>query len=161
MDLLSHSQHNIISFDLFQNGDQGTDGPAEPGPLPALQHPAPAHPGPQRSAPPHPLLHDHPRVWLACHCGRPHLHPELSQREHQVPGQGLPLLGSQPPPLLGWQTALGEEMNTLIFTYKSANCHYVGYYFLPEWCVPTLNLCAFISISLIFSLMFTRRLSIL
>ena len=58
-----------------QAGDQGADGPPEPGPQPAVQHQALHDPGPRHPEAPHPLLHDHPRVRVARHRGRAHRHP--------------------------------------------------------------------------------------
>lgn len=60
-------------------GDQGADGPAEPGQVPAVQHEAA---DPARSldpAAPHALLADQPRIRVAGHCGGADGDPEFPE----------------------------------------------------------------------------------
>ena len=64
-----HSNDENSINNTIQGNLQGADGPAEPGPLPSLQHQAAADPGPRHTETPHPLLHDHPRLRLARHRG--------------------------------------------------------------------------------------------
>ena len=52
---------------LLQDGHQGADGFAEPGSIPAVQHPASPDPGSNHPAPPDTLLADHSRVRIPCH----------------------------------------------------------------------------------------------
>ena len=79
----------IFLLSPFQVCLQGADGPVEPGPVPLVQHPPPADLGPKHPTTPHPLLHGHPRLRLPCHRRGLDRHPELHEREHQVPGQAL------------------------------------------------------------------------
>ena len=58
---------------------QGADGPAEPGPEPPVQHQPSAHPGAGHPETPHPLLHDHARVRVPRHRGRPDCHHQLHE----------------------------------------------------------------------------------
>jgi len=81
---------SINCFLFFQGYFERAHGPAQPGPISALQHPTPTTVGPEHPAPPDPLLSHHPRLWVSGHCRGPHRHPQLSQRESQGPREGIP-----------------------------------------------------------------------
>ena len=70
-----------LSF-LLQGHCEGVHGPAEPGPIPALQHAAPPDPGPVDPEEPHPLQPHHARLRLARHRRRPHGHPGESRAKN-------------------------------------------------------------------------------
>lgn len=55
-------------------GDEGADGPPEPGPVPAVQHAAAASPGARDPAAPHAFLAHLTRLWRAGHRRRAHRH---------------------------------------------------------------------------------------
>ena len=65
----------LLSLFVLQGHCEGVHGPAEPGPIPALQHAAPSDPGPLDPEEPHPLQPHHARLRLARHRRRPHGHP--------------------------------------------------------------------------------------
>ena len=90
---LAYLRTQTLSVHHFQSDYQGVDGPLEPGPLPALQHPAPTDSRPDNPATSHTFLIDHPRIWISSHCGSADRHPELPERESQDPREEL-----QPPP---------------------------------------------------------------
>ena len=90
----------IIIFTYMYSAQDGVSGAVratEPGQESAVQHQPAAHPGARHPETPLPLRLHHPRVRVARHHRGAHRHQQLSQRELQVPGQGLPQLRPRPP----------------------------------------------------------------
>ncbi|KAE8750581.1 hypothetical protein FOCC_FOCC002561 [Frankliniella occidentalis] len=87
-----------VLYSVLQPNDQRAGGPAEQGPVAAVQHEAAPAPGRQHTAPPHPLLPHLARLRLTRHGRRADRLPELPVRVHQDAGQELPQPGRRQPP---------------------------------------------------------------
>jgi hypothetical protein len=58
----------LFSCHFFQSYHQGTDGPTQPGPISAVQHPSSADPGSVHPASLDSLLADHAWIRISSHC---------------------------------------------------------------------------------------------